>query len=111
MVEPGGLEAFFKVSLERVKQLCDVFDSYGHLDYAVRYAPHKNKFYSWNDYESYIRLILKLLIENGKCWNAILAVSVMGWEIPIHVLIFSVCIGNWAANLLLLVLMRTRRRL
>ncbi len=29
--------------------------------------PHKNEFYSWKDYESYIRPILKLLIENGKC--------------------------------------------
>ena len=29
--------------------------------------PHKNEFYSWNDYEPYIRPLLKLLIENGKC--------------------------------------------
>ena len=35
---------FFKVSLERIKKLCDTFDSYGHLDYSLRYAPHKMSF-------------------------------------------------------------------
>ena len=29
----------------------------------LRYAPHKNEFYSWNDYEPYIRPLLKSLIE------------------------------------------------
>ena len=65
--EKEGFRAFFEVSLKRVQNLLDTFDSYGHLDYVVRYAPHKNEFYSWNDYEPYIRPLLKLLIENGKC--------------------------------------------
>lgn len=61
------ISCIFEVSLKRVQNLLDTFDSYGHLDYVVRYAPHKNEFYSWNDYEPYIRPLLKLLIENGKC--------------------------------------------
>ena len=65
--EKEGFRAFFEVSLKRVQNLLDTFDSYSHLDYVVRYAPHKNEFYSWNDYEPYIRPLLKLLIENGKC--------------------------------------------
>lgn len=67
--EKKGFRAFFEISLKRVQNFCntDIFDTFAHLDFAVRYAPHKNQFYSWKEYESYIRPLLKLLIENGKC--------------------------------------------
>lgn len=56
---------FFEVSLKRAKTL-DCFDSYGHLDYVVRYGPNKNRDYSYRDYQEYIDPILKALIAKGK---------------------------------------------
>lgn len=47
-------------------QVCRNFDVYGHLDYVVRYAPDKDKFYNWLDYSDLLDLILKQLILNGK---------------------------------------------
>lgn len=63
--ERAAYERFFEVSLKRAKTL-DCFDSYGHLDYVVRYGPNKNRDYSYRDYQEYIDLILKALIEKGK---------------------------------------------
>lgn len=64
--EKKGLEEFFKVSLSRVQNLCDVFDSFGHLDYIVRYAPHQNASYSYEHFSQWIDPILMVLIERGK---------------------------------------------
>lgn len=64
--EQAGLERFFQVSLERVRRLSDVFDSYGHLDYPIRYTPEKNAFYSYEKYRELIDPILRELIARGK---------------------------------------------
>jgi histidinol-phosphatase (PHP family) len=63
--EREAYERFFEVSLARVKNL-DCFDSYGHLDYVVRYGPNQNREYSFDAYREYIDPILKTLIEKGK---------------------------------------------
>ena len=44
----------------------DSFDVYGHLDYVVRYGPHKDAQYSFEKYRDILEDILKLLIEKGK---------------------------------------------
>lgn len=64
--EEKGLEEFFKVSLNRARNLYDVFDSFGHLDYIVRYAPHQNASYSYERFSQWIDPILMVLIEHGK---------------------------------------------
>lgn len=61
----AAIERFFEVSLEMVKAH-DCFDSYGHLDYVVRYAPQKDHDYLPADYIDYIDAILKILISKGK---------------------------------------------
>lgn len=63
--EKGGLEEFFRISLERVQRFCHLFDSFGHLDYAVRYAPHTTQFYSYSELSSLIDPLLRCLIESG----------------------------------------------
>ncbi len=63
--EEEAYKRFFEVSLERIRNL-DCFDSYGHLDYVVRYGPTQNKNYRIRDYMEYIEPILKTLIEKGK---------------------------------------------
>ena len=41
------------------------FDSFGHLDYVVRYGPNKNKDYSYTKYGDYIDEILRIIIDKG----------------------------------------------
>ena len=74
--EKEGFRAFFEVSLKRVQNLLDTFDSYGHLDYVVTQAA-----------------------------------SAMDLETPIHVLMFSVSIKNWAVKGSPLALTPIRRKL
>lgn len=64
--EEDVLASYFKQSLKRIENLSDSFDSYGHLDYIVRYSPNKNTFYSYEKFSSFIDPILKVLIERGK---------------------------------------------
>ncbi len=63
--ETEAYRRFFQISMERI-QAMDCFDSYGHLDYVVRYGPTKNSMYRPSDYEEYIDAILKTLIQRGK---------------------------------------------
>lgn len=60
-----GIEDYFKSIIENVKNIRD-FDVYGHLDYAVRYAPEQNKDYSYKKYKSLIDTMLTTIIEAGK---------------------------------------------
>lgn len=61
-----GLEDFFDLSLKRVRALHPVFDSWGHLDYAARYAPDSHSVYSYSAFKEPIDSILKVLIQTGK---------------------------------------------
>ncbi len=63
--ERAVYERFFAVTLRRIQQF-DCFDVLGHLDYVVRYGPHRNRFYSYDAYREYIDPILKALLEKGK---------------------------------------------
>lgn len=60
--ERAAYERFFEVSLKRIQTL-SCFDSFGHLDYVVRYGPATNQNYSFSAYQDYIDPILKTLIE------------------------------------------------
>lgn len=44
----------------------DDFDSYGHIDYVVRYGPHANKDYTYEIYRDVMDKVLKSIIESGK---------------------------------------------
>lgn len=63
--EREAYEHYFEVTLKRIRAI-DCFDSFGHLDYVVRYGPSKNRNYSFRDYRDCIDPILKTLIEKGK---------------------------------------------
>ena len=41
------------------------YQSYGHLDYVVRYGPNKNENYFFHDYKDIFEVILKKMIEDG----------------------------------------------
>lgn len=62
--EREAYEQYFIEAYEDIK-LFDDFDSFGHLDYVVRYGPNKNRDYSYETYRELIDPILKLLMEKG----------------------------------------------
>lgn len=55
---------YFESILESVKAFND-YDVFGHLDYAVRYAPEGDKNYFYNDYADLFEEILKTIIADG----------------------------------------------
>ncbi|MCI8465218.1 MAG: histidinol-phosphatase HisJ family protein [Lachnospiraceae bacterium] len=61
-------EAYRSYLEQELKNLTayDCFDVAGHLDYVVRYGPHKNTFYRYQEYQDLFDSILKSLIERGK---------------------------------------------
>lgn len=60
--ESVGYREYFESILENIIQL-SCFDSYGHLDYIVRYGPNKNQNYSYVKYADIFDEILKQLIK------------------------------------------------
>lgn len=60
-----GLGSYFESILFNVKNY-DMFQVYGHLDYAVRYLPDGVQDYCFADYREIIDEILKLLISQGR---------------------------------------------
>jgi histidinol-phosphatase (PHP family) len=65
ITEEEGITKYLKAIYANV-QTFDDFDVYGHIDYAVRYAPNQNKNYSYNKYADIIDSIFKTLIQKGK---------------------------------------------
>lgn len=43
------------------------FDTYGHIDYIVRYSPEKNAGYSYERYRDVLDTALRVIIDNGLC--------------------------------------------
>ncbi len=63
--EEEAYEEYFTSILENIR-IFDDFDVYGHLDYVVRYGPHKDTRYSYEKYQDILDPIIRLLIEKGK---------------------------------------------
>lgn len=63
--EEEACREYFQSILENVKKF-DNFDVYGHLDYVVRYAPEKDRNYSYEKYQDLFDRILELLLEKEK---------------------------------------------
>ncbi|MEI3412415.1 MAG: PHP domain-containing protein, partial [Blautia sp.] len=53
---------YFESILENLS-VFDEMDTYGHIDYIVRYGPNQNRFYSYGRYQDILDKILKKLIE------------------------------------------------
>lgn len=63
--EKEGYHEYFQYIASCIKVYRN-FDSYGHLDYVLRYGPNKNAEFSMAEYGDDIDVILKLLIDNEK---------------------------------------------
>lgn len=60
-----GIRIYFETNLSNMKT-CSYFDSFGHLDYVVRYLNLGNDTYLPSDYMDYVDAMLHFLIDNGK---------------------------------------------
>ncbi|MDO4285613.1 MAG: histidinol-phosphatase HisJ family protein [Eubacteriales bacterium] len=63
--EEEAYREYFAGALSCVRA-CDCFDSYGHLDYVVRYGPTMDRNYTYEKYRDLIDPLLELLIARGK---------------------------------------------
>lgn len=62
--EKEAMTAYLEAVIENIRAFPE-FDSCGHLDYVIRYAPSGEKAYRYSDYADYLDTALKLLIEHG----------------------------------------------
>lgn len=61
----AAMREYFEATLDNIRQFSD-FDVYGHLDYALRYAPGKDSAYRPSDDGEITDEILRLLLRKGK---------------------------------------------
>lgn len=62
--EEEAIRAYLTDTLADIRAFPSV-DTWGHLDYLVRYLPHRQEIYSYDRFRSEIDLILDALLENG----------------------------------------------
>lgn len=62
--EKEAYTEYFEDILTNLKAFDDI-DTFGHLDYVVRYGPNKNKNYTYSEYADYIDPILEHLISKN----------------------------------------------
>lgn len=55
---------YFAATLDNLNAFTDI-DVYGHIDYVVRYAPEKNKGYSYQAYREILDTLLRKLVDQG----------------------------------------------
>ena len=63
--EEEGILKYFESIIENVHAFPG-FDTYGHIDYIVRYAPNKNHDFSYEKYADILDEVLKTIISAGK---------------------------------------------
>lgn len=56
-------ESYFQSIIDNINAYKN-FDTYGHIDYVIRYAPEKNKDYTYRKYADILDEVLKTLIKN-----------------------------------------------
>ncbi len=61
--EQEAYHQYFESILENLNIFADLIDTYGHIDYVVRYGPNRNLNYSYETYRDILDPILHTLIE------------------------------------------------
>ena len=69
------IELYFQSIIDNINAYNN-FDSYGHIDYIVRYAPDKNKNYSYEKFSKKLDEVLKTIINN----NLALEINTAGYK-------------------------------
>ncbi len=64
--DDAAYRAYFEEELENAR-IYDNYDSYGHLDYIVRYGKTGNTFFTYEKYADVLDRLLHEIISHGKC--------------------------------------------
>ena len=81
LTEKEAWRRYFEDALSSITAFHDI-DTYGHLDYVVRYGPTKDTFYDWEEFSDVIEAILEVLVKNGICLEINTANLVKGCRMP-----------------------------
>ena len=68
-------EAYFQTIIDNIRAYKD-FDTYAHIDYVIRYAPEKNKGYTYKKYADILDEVLKTIIHE----NLALEINTAGYK-------------------------------
>lgn len=79
--EEEGYRAYFKSIIQNLNLFQNI-DTYGHIDYIVRYGPNKNKYYTFDKYSDLLEEILHSIIQKEKCLEVNTAGFKYGLEQP-----------------------------
>ncbi|MBQ8955764.1 MAG: histidinol-phosphatase HisJ family protein [Lachnospiraceae bacterium] len=64
--DDAAYRAYFEEELENAR-MYENYDSYGHLDYILRYGKTRNKYFTYEKFADVLDPLLKTLISHGKC--------------------------------------------
>ncbi|MCR5747267.1 MAG: histidinol-phosphatase HisJ family protein [Lachnospiraceae bacterium] len=64
--DDAAYRAYFEEELENAR-LYDLYDSYGHLDYIVRYGKSRNRFFTYEKFADILDPLLETIVSRGKC--------------------------------------------
>lgn len=65
--DDSAYRAYFTEELENAGLYGDMYDSYGHLDYILRYGKTKNKFFTYEKFADVLDPLLEAIISAGRC--------------------------------------------
>ncbi len=65
--DDSAYRAYFEEELENVRLYDDMYDSYGHLDYILRYGKTRNRYFSYEKFADLLDPLLEALISRGRC--------------------------------------------
>lgn len=65
--DDDAYRAYFEEELENARLYGDRYDSYGHLDYILRYGKTGNKFFTYEKFADVLDPLLETIISSGRC--------------------------------------------
>ena len=64
--DDSAYRAYFEEELKNAS-IYDMYDSYGHLDYILRYGKTRNKYFTYEKFADLLDPLLSTIISHGKC--------------------------------------------
>ena len=65
--DDSAYRAYFEEELQNARLYGDLYDSYGHLDYILRYGKTGNKYFTYEKFADVLDPLLEAIISSGRC--------------------------------------------
>ena len=65
--DDAAYRAYFEEELENAELYDDLYDSYGHLDYILRYGKTRNRYFTYEKFADILDPLLEAIISRGRC--------------------------------------------